>query len=161
MNKVKGYKNFVRALPGPQSYCKCESLCSPLEVEHVIPKSILKKHSDFRKSQKNAHNLYMCCRKMNRQKGSDLFGRDFILDNEQSYHTGALARACLHMYDTYALQLPPKTVALWRMLDDNHEPYGFEYQRNELIVERWGVPNLYLREDDIIDNFYAPSSLKV
>lgn len=148
---TKRLKNFIISLPGPQSYCKCKTLCSPLEVEHVIPSSLLKRQltkSVFKRAKKDYHNLYTCCSAMNLQKGSMLFGKDFVFDNLKSYHTGPLARACLHMTDTYRLNVDPITYTTWKVLDENHYPHDFEYERNELIIERGGDPQLYLDKLD-------------
>ena len=142
----KNVKLFIQSLPGPQSYCKCEKLCSPLEIEHVVPNALLRKHDNFGMSTSDPNNLYTCCKKMNRQKNTKLFGKDFVLDNEMSYHTGPLARACLHMLDAYELNIPRETVALWEILDQNHIPQDFEYERDDLIIEKTGRGNMYLED---------------
>ena len=140
------FKGIVRNLPGPQSYCKCDKLCSKLEVEHVIPKEILKKHPQFNQSFIDLNNLYTCCKRMNRQKGTDLFGKHFMLDNEKSFHTGALARACLHMNEVYSLKIDKKIVAIWKELHQNHAPHDFEFERDEIIYEITQRGNIYLED---------------
>jgi len=148
----KGIKRFIRKLPGPLSYCKCDNLCSPLEVEHVVPKMILKTGFDFNTSKKDPHNLYMCCSKINRDKGHQLFGKDFVLDN--SYHKGALSRSCLYMYETYNLPIDKKIVAIWRHFHRNYPPLSFEIQRDLVIQEFYGKNNYFLDDYNINLNDY-------
>lgn len=152
---MRGYKKFIKLLPGPQSYCKCESLCSPLTVEHVVPKAFIKKSGRSMETANNLHNLYPCCSKLNGDKGSMLFGKDFVLDNETSYHTGPLARSCLFMYDYYDLPVDKKVVALWRVLDEVHPPEEFEFMRNDIIYQRSKIDNhhisKYLSEEVEVD----------
>jgi len=141
---MRGYKKFIKLLPGPQSYCKCESLCSQLTVEHVVPKSLVKRAGKPKSVANDLHNLYPCCSKLNGDKGSLLFGQDFLLDNETSDHTGVLSRSCLYMYDEYQLPVNKKTVALWRVLDSVHPPQEFEFLRNDIIFDRTGNDNNYI-----------------
>ncbi len=84
-------RNFISLLPGPQSYCKCTSLCSPLTIEHVVPKSLIKKSGLPKGIANDLHNIYPCCQKLNGQKGSLLFGKDFLFGYEESDHTGPLS----------------------------------------------------------------------
>ncbi|MFW9952216.1 MAG: hypothetical protein ACFFKA_19015, partial [Candidatus Thorarchaeota archaeon] len=125
-------------LPGPQSYCKCESLCSPLTVEHVIPKSLIKSLGVARGHANDLHNIYPCCQKLNSDKGSMLFAKDFLFGCDASNHVGALSRACLYMHDKYDLPIDKKTVAIWRELDKMYVPQEFEIIRNEIIYEATG-----------------------
>lgn len=142
----KSTKEFVRALPGPSSYCTCTTLCSPLEIEHVVPNALLKKCFNFKKATNDPHNLYTCCSKMNRQKSSKVFGKDFVLDNEQSFHTGALARACLHMLDMYNFSIDKHTVMVWKELHKNHYPHDFEFERDDLIFKHYSQGNVFLED---------------
>ena len=73
----RGYKNLVRVMPGPKSYCKCERMCSQVTVDHVIPKSFIKRTMSI-SCANDLHNLYPCCSKLNGEKGSKLFGKDFV-----------------------------------------------------------------------------------
>jgi endonuclease I len=149
MSYKKGLKPFIKNLPGPHSYCKCDKLCSRLEVEHVIPKMILKTGFDFNVSKKDPHNLYKCCSRINRDKGHKLFGKDFVLDN--SYHKGALSRSCLYMYETYKLPIDKKVVSIWRHLHKEYPPHPFEIQRDILIQKFCNTRNYFL--DDYSVNF--------
>ena len=99
----------------------------------------------------NPHNLFTCCSKINRQKGAELFGKDFILDNQKTDHQGALARASLYMYDTFDLSIDGKTVALWKILDKIYEPLEFEYERNEMIFDYNGTFNHYLHDFEFFE----------
>lgn len=141
----KSIKNFIFSLPGPQSYCKCDKLCSMHTVDHVIPKAYIKKtYKKVDRYANDLHNLYPCCKKLNFEKGSNIFGKDFLFGIDQSYHTGPLSRACLYMYDVYELPVEGKIVALWRELDKVHKPQEFEIIRNDMIYERIGVDNHHL-----------------
>ena len=137
------YKRLVHALPGPVSYCKCTSLCSKPTVEHVVPKSFMKQQNKKGNSN-DLHNLYSCCQKLNSQKGSKLFAKEFILS--ESHHTGALARSCLYMKDTYSLKIPKQTVLTWYELHKVHEPYEFEFERDSIIEEQTGKSNRFLHQ---------------
>lgn len=139
----RGLKNFIRLLPGPQSYCKCENLCSEVTIEHVIPKSLIKQAGYRSNVSNDLHNIYPCCKNLNQEKGSLLFGKDFLFE-EGSYHTGALARTCLYMYDKYDLPINTKVVSLWREFDNNYMPEEFEYHRNKIIYRKTGTTNPYL-----------------
>jgi len=145
-------RTFIRSLPGPKSYCKCETLCSQLTIEHVVPKSFIKRAGHTNKAANDLHNIYPCCQKLNGIKSNKLYGKNFILDEKNSYHVGALARACLYMYDEYNLPFDGKTVAMWRILDYNYPPKLFELTRNDKIVELKGTKNHYLSSWlDVID----------
>ncbi|AYV76837.1 MAG: endonuclease I [Barrevirus sp.] len=141
------YKSFIKRLPGPQSYCKCTNLCSPLEVDHVIPKAFIRKSGFPNKVSNDLHNLYPCCSKINLDKTDKIFGQDFLFSTDQTIHTGAVARACLYMYDTYQLPIKSTTVSLWRQLDKIHEPKEFEISRNNLIFDVTKRKNHYLQRE--------------
>ena len=145
----RGIKSFIKKLPGPKSYCKCDRLCSALEIEHVVPKMILKTGFDFNSAKNDPHNLYACCSIINRDKGHKLFAKDFLLGD--SYHKGALSRSCLYMYETYSLPIDKKVVAIWRHFHKDYPPHSFEIQRNALIQDFCGKHNYFL--DDYIVNF--------
>lgn len=138
----RGLRNFVRLLPGPQSYCTCENLCSQLTIEHVIPKSLIKQAGRNPGVANDLHNIYPCCKNLNQKKGSLLFGKDFLLA-DGSQHTGALARSCLYMYDQYELPIDSRVVSLWKVFNDNYVPEEFEYHRNEIIYNKTGTTNPY------------------
>jgi len=152
---MHGYKNFIRFLPGPQSYCKCTSLCSQVTVEHVIPKSLIKSSGLAKGCANDLHNLYPCCSKLNGDKGSLIFGKDFVFNNDYSNHTGALARASLYMYDKYELPIDKKTVALWRVLDKVYVPKEFEIIRNNMIYDITKNDNNYLINHFIEEEGYG------
>ena len=138
----KSLRTFIQLVPGPQSYCKCDTLCSPVTIEHVIPKSLVKK-SHNPSVANDLHNIYPCCLKMNQRKGSKLFGEDFLL-NDGLPITGSLSRACLYMQDVYELPIDQYTVSLWNTLDDFYPPENYEYERNEIIYERTGFYNPFI-----------------
>lgn len=141
---MKNLRNFILVLPGPQSYCKCEKLCSPLTIEHVVPKSFIKNSNLSVKVANDLHNIYPCCSKMNSDKGSMLFGKDFLFGDNISDHTGALSRACLYMHDKYNLQIDRTTLSIWKGLDEMYYPQEFEIIRNDMIYRKTGNNNNFL-----------------
>ena len=147
-------KKLIRDLPGPKSYCKCKVLCSPLEVEHVMPNALLKKGQHFGASTADPHNLYMCCRKINEEKGAQLFAKDFILDSMNSFHNGALSRSCLYMHAKYELNVDKKIVSLWRHLHVAHAPYPFEFERDDLIHSHNQTRNPFLEDYNDLKQMY-------
>ena len=149
--KLKLVKSLVQELPGPKSYCNCERLCSPITIDHVVPKKILKQGMNFRESSVDPHNLYACCQKLNQEKASLVFGNHFMLNNDVSEHTGALARSSLYVYDRYRVPFDGKIRALWRQLHSIHEPKQFEYDRDDIIFEYTGTRNHYLNDYQFLD----------
>jgi hypothetical protein len=148
----KFIKKFIRNLPGPPSYCKCSVLCSPLEVEHVIPNGFLKRQPRTLPGARwNPHNLYTCCSYINRNKADKLYGDGFSLP-EYSYHHGALARACLHMTEYYDLKVRKDLLHFWIEKHHQHPPEPFEFHRNELIFEKTGSLNTYVPTIAYLDN---------
>ncbi len=142
-------KRLIRALPGPKSYCKCTVMCSPLEIEHVIPKSYLKQSFSKSKSDVipnavwNPHNLFTCCSYLNRLKADNLYGDKFFLPTN-SYHYGALARASLYMTEYYNLKMSNEIVQYWIDNHNKHPPQPFEFRRNEMIFKNVMKSNSYL-----------------
>jgi endonuclease I len=116
-----------------------------------MPKSFMNKVGQLKKAD-DLHNIYPCCAKLNKKKGSMIFGKDFLFEIDTSYHSGALARACLYMYDKYDLPIDIKTVSIWRKLDEICVPQRFEITRNEIIYKTTGIDNHYLINHFVEDN---------
>lgn len=158
---MNNLRSFIELLPGPQSYCKCQSLCSQLTIEHVIPKSLIKRSGLSKSCANDLYNIYPCCSRLNGDKGSLIFGKDFLFNSDNSNHTGALSRTCLYMYEKYNLSIDTKTVSLWRELDKVHVPQEFEITRNDIIYRKTGVYNPFLMDhlsnelsDDLVEEHY-------
>ena len=129
----KNIRGFVLQLPGPKSYCNCIDYCSKLEVDHVIPKKILKEQLNgkiLKKSLNDKHNLYSCCQKLNRIKGMKIFGKDFILTNSSN---GKLARSSLYMHWKYNLKIDIYILNNWDKYNELFPPDKYEYKRSKLI----------------------------
>ena len=136
------FRNFILNLPGFNSYCNCDKLCSAIQIEHVMPRRVLKKSKQFSIADKDPHNLYRCCHVLNREKGSLVLG--------QGYHGnefgGMLARSCLYMNYKYDLKFHFKTVTTWNNLSLFYPPFEFEYRRSEIIKEKIGNANIFIDE---------------
>lgn len=145
-------KNFIRLLPGPFSYCSCTRPCSPLEIEHVVPRKILKTSNRYAAAARDPHNLFMCCRQINQSKNHQIYGHGFFIDDQFSRHHGALARACLYMTDVYELRFPPHIIQYWFLQHKDHPPHAFEWYRQEYIFERTLKRNHYL-DDSRLNRF--------
>lgn len=136
-------RSFVLQLPGPASYCECTQLCSRLTVEHVLPKSLLKRKlpaTKFHQANQDPHNLFSCCQKLNQAKSNLLLGVNYDIGE----HNGRLARACLHMNDFYKLALDEKILLRWRNFSLLYPPDIQEHLRNALINDKMGINNEYI-----------------
>lgn len=136
-------RRFILELPGPASYCSCDSICSGLEIEHVLPKSFIKRRTSpkkFSQANRDPHNLFSCCQILNREKSHFILGVDY--DAEE--HNGRLARACLHMNAHYNLGSEDWWVKVWNNYSLLYPPEPTEYARNRIIYEKTGVRNKYI-----------------
>lgn len=137
-------KNFVKSLPGPKSYCKCAKLCSPAEIDHVLPQSLIKETISDKKLLKralnDAHNRYTCCRMLNQKKSNKILGVNWFAKSHNSH----LARSALYMKDKYNLKLPDELSSIWINMSMDLEPWDFEQERNSMILEKQGNVNLYV-----------------
>lgn len=161
----KSVKTLIKTLPGPNSYCNCNSLCSPITVDHVIPKKILKDNVSsyqFKKSINDMHNLYKCCTKLNQKKAYKLLEHDYVLSNylksedEASYHTAYLSRAALYMQWKYSLLIDKNIIKEWKRLAILTPPHRFEIKRNKIISNKQGDSNIYIH-----DNLYIQDKNKL
>ena len=136
-------RSFVLQLPGPVSYCECNQICSRLTVEHVLPKSLLKRNlskSKFHQANQDPHNLFSCCQKLNQAKSNLVLGINYDIGE----HNGRLARACLHMNDFHKLALDEEMLFRWRNFSLLYPPDSQEYLRNALIKDKFGINNKYI-----------------
>ena len=141
----RGIKKIVRQLPGFTSYCECVKLCSNMEVEHVVPKSFLKKvliNGKFNQANNDMHNLFRCCSRINSQKGAGLLGVDWDAGSHNSY----LARSALYMDWKYGLEIPDYLLMEWKLMALEIEPLEFEYERNNIISSHQGNDNVFITE---------------
>ena len=134
-------RKFVLSLPGPKSYCDCENLCSKVELEHVLPKFIIKKQGVTSKTALNdPHNLYSCCSYINRNKGCKVVGVDY----DCAEFNGILSRSCLYMNQQYNLKVDKNWIRTWKNFALYYPPHEFEYERNEIIYQQTGIVNPFL-----------------
>ena len=144
----RSVKKIVRNLPGFQSYCECVKPCSGVEIDHVVPKSLLKKKSKkFNQANNDMHNLFRCCHKINNPKGSKLIGSTYTTDSP--LHDSYLARSALYMGDRYDLftghiYLPYINRLKYIALSCN--PFDFEYDRNIEIESIQGCDNKFVTD---------------
>ena len=135
-------KKFILSLPGPKSYCHCESVCSNIEIEHVLPKSILKKtliRKTFKEANRDPHNLYTCCSKLNRDKAL-LLGQNYVAYD----FSGMLGRSCLYMNYAYGLNIKDRIVNTWNNFSLLYPPLPFEYERAKIIYLKTGKRNTFI-----------------
>ena len=138
-------RKFIKSLPGPKSYCDCNKLCSSLEIEHVVPIYLLNKnkknnYKNYKKSINDPHNLYVCCREINRKKGTRLVGKEFYPDK----YEGMLARSSLYMNWKYDLSIDALTLDCWEIMDWCCGPKKFEHDRNKIIQNKTGDINPFI-----------------
>ena len=131
-------RKFVLNLPGPlSSYCRCKYPCSPIEIDHVMPKKLLKlkiKNSEeLSKAMNDPNNLYSCCSKKNRKKGHLILNEK----NPGDEFNGLKARSSLYMNYKYSLNFNSKLISIWKTYSYNFPPYEFEKKRAELISEKF------------------------
>ena len=137
-------RRFVLQLPNVSSYCDCQKLCSPAEVEHAYPRSLLKKKLSkkvFLEANKDLHNLHKCCRNVNRLKADSLLGKTYFRE-----FSGIIARSCLYMDETYSLKTSPDLIKKWYNLSLIYPPSETELERAEKIEERTGKSNYYIEQ---------------
>jgi len=139
-------KHLIKNLPGPKSYCNCNKLCSPLELEHVMPEKVLIQKLQgnlLNKAFNDPHNIYNCCRKINRKK-SYLIP---IIQFKVHYFNGILSRSCLYMNDTYNLGFDMETINRWKVSSLLYEPSDSEIERSYLISTKTiYAANNYIRD---------------
>ena len=147
-------KKIVRELPGLTSYCACLKTCTNVEVDHVIPKHLLKKSlvknvlfenpqkSLYNKSINDMHNLYRCCTKMNRPKSNKILGQNWDAKEHNSY----LARAALYMDMQYELNVSEDLLLIWKNMALQTEVLDFEKERNDIIMSHQNQSNPFITE---------------
>ena len=149
---TKRLRQFILQLPGVNSYCDCETLCSQIEVEHVMPRKILMQRLDlkeFKIANRDPHNLYKCCHMLNSEKGS------LVLDKYLGYEFGGmLARSCLYMDSRYLLNFEPELIKTWNNLSSFYPPFHFEYSRSKIIAEYTGNVNPFIDDYNKLYNRY-------
>lgn len=136
-------RKFILELPGPISYCDCNSLCSKPEIEHVYPKMLLRKKLSgklFISANKDPHNLFKSCSQINRKKGCLLLGDGF----DAYEFNGMLARSCLYMNYTYSLETDKTIILRWRNFSLLYPPLHFEYERSHMIKESFNHSNPFI-----------------
>lgn len=148
MSKVRvpqSVKRIVRELPGFKSYCSCTTMCSNMEVDHLIPKSFLSKvlvNGHFRNANQDMHNLFRCCTTINRPKSNLMLGVDW----DAGDHNGYLARSALYMDMQYELSISDETLIKWKEMAIRIEPLEFEFVRNEIIIGHQNNDNPFISE---------------
>lgn len=139
----KSVKKIVKALPGPFSYCRCKSPCSPQEVDHILPVRVLREKlsgDKYKLALNDPHNLHNCCSKLNRTKSDLVFGEKTIGD----CFSGILSRACLYMNYTYKLDMGPELIDTWKWKSLLNKPYSFEYERDFIIFKHTKNRNRFI-----------------
>jgi endonuclease I len=138
-------RSFVVSLDGPPcSYCTCNTLCSSLEVDHVLPKTFLIKNINSIKILKNAindpHNLYRVCNYKNSEKGSSLLS-DRVAGDDFS---GMKARSYLYMNLKYRLNMNEYMLSSLKSMSLMHNPFSFEIRRSKEIAHYTGQVNSFI-----------------
>lgn len=152
-------KKVVRKLPGLTSYCSCVKSCSNVEVDHLIPKFLLKQKSNqYNKSINDMHNLFRCCTKINNPKGCKILGDDWVVskdndwvvskdNNDLAYvHNSYLARAALYMDMQYDLNVSKDLLLIWKNMALQTEIFEFEKQRHNIIKTHQKTENPFITE---------------
>jgi len=132
-------KQLIKSLPGPKSYCNCNQLCSPMELEHVMPKKVLRERLEgklLKKAFNDPHNIYNCCRKINRKKDCLIP----IIEFNKPYFNGLLSRSCLYMNHCYNLGFDRETINRWKISSLLHEPTDSEIKRSRIISKNTIYP---------------------
>lgn len=139
-------RRLILSLPSPKSYCDCRTSCSQTTLDHVIPKSVLKRKLNkkkFRKANVDMHNLFPCCLRLNQQKGAKILDYDnFTISCEGNI--GYLYRSCLYMNWKYNLEFPRDIVLKWKYKSILYPVRNFELVRNEEIKNKQGNDNIFL-----------------
>ena len=141
----KSMKGIVLSMDGPPcSYCTCGRLCSPMNVDHVLPQSYLRNHIEDTRTLNVAindlHNLYRVCERKNKEKGSTLLS-DRIAGDEFS---GLKARSYLYMNWKYQLQMDPYLLSAIKSASLMHAPFPFEIRRSKTISYYNGQSNPFI-----------------
>lgn len=141
----KSMKGIVLSMDGPPcSYCTCGRLCSPMNVDHVLPQSYLRNHIEDTRTLNVAindlHNLYRVCERKNKEKGSTLLS-DRIAGDEFS---GLKARSYLYMNWKYQLQMDPYLLSDLKSFSLMHAPFLFEIRRSKTISYYNGQSNPFI-----------------
>jgi len=144
----KGIKTFVLELPGPpSSYCNCKIICSSLEIDHAMPKKILKEIKNRNKrleALNDPNNLYRCCLSKNRKKSDSILNEK----NPGNPFNGIISRSLLYMNHEYSLNFNSKFVSLWKGYSLMFPPYEFEKKRNLEIGSYYGKFNPFIFQHD-------------
>jgi hypothetical protein len=141
----KNIKKFVLELPGPNSsYCRCRNACSKLEIDHVMPKKILRqkiKNKRLIEAFNDPHNLYKCCLIKNRRKSCSIL----TFENSNNVSDGLMARSLLYMNDKYSLKFNLKTVSVWEKISIKCPPEYFEIERSSIIQTKFKISNSFIK----------------
>lgn len=139
-------KKLVKELPGLHSYCLCTKPCSGLNVDHVVPKSYLRRQlsaSAFNHADRDMHNLFRCCINMNQDKAAKMLGDDYRVEGA---HNSYLARSALYMDWKYGLGSPEDLILEWKLMALESPVFEFETQRNEIIKSIQKSDNPFISE---------------
>lgn len=142
----KSLRNFILNLSGPpSSYCTCNKLCSPIEIDHVVPQKFLKQKITDKKKLSDAlndpHNLYRCCSYKNRKKGHNLLTQNYPGDE----FSGLLARSYLYMIWRYSISTDKNLFSTAESMNTLHSPFTFERKRMEEIRFYNGQTNPFIK----------------
>lgn len=150
----KNHRLIIKKLPGPISYCDCKKLCSRVEIDHVIPKSLLKRKTSrrFSSANRNMHNLHRCCHKVNNPKSAALIGLNYTTG--LLIHDSYLARIALYMDEKYDL-LDYKHIVKLKEISLTHKPFDYEIERNRIVTDIQGDNNDFITDfPDKILSYY-------
>lgn len=129
-------RKFILSLPGPpSSYCTCNKLCSPIEIDHVVPQKYLKENITDRKKLNDAlndpYNIYRCCANKNRKKGHTILTNDIAGDE----FSGLMSRSYLYMKWRYKMKISKNLLSTIKCMDRLHSPFTYEKKRSDKIKE--------------------------
>ena len=141
----RNLRKFILKSNGPTcTYCNCITPCSEIEVDHVVPVWYIKKEledtSYLKRALYDPHNLYRCCRNMNKKKAN------FMLDVKYTGNeiTGLMARSYLYMNWKYGLYFDDKTLEELQTMSNINPPFNFEFNRSAEIAARTGNRNFFI-----------------
>ena len=141
----KSIRQLVLNLKGPSSiYCNCNSPCSKLEIDHVVPRWYLKKviKTELKSAITDPHNLYRCCNIMNRNKGALMLDIKF----KSQEISGLMSRSYLYMNWRYNMYLDPSSLFYLKTISKNNQPFPFEVERSKKIFLKTGVFNPFINK---------------
>jgi hypothetical protein len=142
---MKNMREYILSLDGPPcSYCVCSKICTVAQIDHVVPKFLLKRKildkELLKQAMRDPHNLYRVCQRKNSEKGSSILS----IQEAGDEFSGMKARSYLYMNKKYRLNFSHEYVELLKTIDRLHEPFPFEIRRAKKIMEDMKIENIFV-----------------